>query len=67
MKYLLANYFLFLNLSKFPDSTSPEEEMKSLRMKNGRFGAKRVILSLFSVIFEAEKTFLDLRERKIVP
>jgi len=41
--------------------------MKSLRMKNGRFGAKRVILSLFSVIFEAEKTFLDLRERKIVP
>ena len=49
------------------DSTSPEEEMKGLRMKNGRFGAKKVILSLFSVIFEAEKTFLDLRERKIVP
>lgn len=50
-----------------PDSTSPEEEMKGLRRKNGRFRAKKVILSLFSVIFEAEKTFFDLQKRKIVP
>jgi hypothetical protein len=40
--------------------------MKGLRRKNGHFGAKRVVLSLFLSIFEAEKTISVLGERKIV-
>jgi hypothetical protein len=54
----------FLQLTIYPDSTSPDQEMTGIRRKNGRFGAKRVILSLFSGIFEAEKTFLSCRKEK---
>jgi hypothetical protein len=39
--------------------------MKGLQRKNNRFGAKRLVLSLFSGIFEVEKTFFVLLERKI--
>jgi len=48
-----------------PDSTSPEHEMKGLQRKNDRLGAKRLVLSLFSGIFEVEKTFFVPLERKI--
>jgi len=42
---------------KNPDSTSLGQEMKGLQRKKDRFGAKRFVLSLFSGIFEVEKTF----------